>query len=516
MLFYRASRNSWFHVFILGALCASLTACNNVGNNASLASLNSNGGSVNRNSPTPTVTVTASPTPTSTPTVSPSPSPTATPLTLSAPTQAFLSQSVTIQVTGGKTPYAFQVTSGICTINSTSGVLSTPSVAGNCAIKVTDAANATQTATIKIVVSSAGATNDTYLSHLLHLVSTDGLSIEADRAWSVFNDCSGIRVAIVDTGVDHYHPDIQSNLAQLNSGGQKIYGRNFSDEVYNKPSDYPYSATYDIRDHNFHGTHVAGILGAVGNNGAGVTGICWKAQLLIAKAMDYNGEGTVSDVVDGINWAMLNGSKIINLSISGVSASSTNFAALQSKLQAASDQGILLVIAAGNEGKNIDTTPVYPASFHFANQITVGANTPKPTNTTLALSSFSNYGPNSVDIAAPGELQNPNNTSATYGIPSLAPIDSSSTAYRTQYNVEMEADNKATLKTPSGYMRSKGTSMATPMVAGAAALLWAKYPSLTAGEVKAKILSSGRSVSQLDGKVRAKKSLFMRSLLTVP
>jgi len=395
-------------------------------------------------------------------------------------------------------------------------MLMAPSTVGTCEVKVTDGANASQKSTVNIVVSTQAASNDSYLSYQFHYVSTDGLSIEADRVWPTANDCSSIRVAIVDTGVDHYHPDIQSNLAQLTAGSQKIYGRNFSGEVYNVPSNYPFSTTYDIRDHNFHGTHVAGIMGAVGNNGQGVAGLCWKAQLLIAKAMDYNGEGAVSDVVDAVDYAMLNNAKIINLSISGVTSASSNFSALQSKLQAASDQGILLVIAAGNDGANIDSTPVYPASFHFANQITVGANTPRKTNLTMSLSSFSNYGPSSVDIAAPGELQNPSSTSSTYGIPSLAPIDSSSTAYRTKYNMEMEAQNKASSKTPSSYMRSKGTSMATPMVTGAAAMLWAKNPSYTAAQIKDKILSSGRSVDQLDGKIRNKKALFLRNLLTVP
>src|SRR5262249_5212712 len=142
-----------------------------------------------------------------------------------------------------------------------------------------------------------------------------------------------------------------------------------------------------------HGTHVSGILGAVGNNGKGVTGVAWKVQIMACKFLDQNGDGALSDAVQCIDYARNNGAQVINASWGGPVFSS----ALRTAIMRARDANIVFVAAAGNDGVNADTTVFYPASYDVDNIVSVAA-----TTRTDALASFSNFGPKSVDLAAPG------------------------------------------------------------------------------------------------------------------
>ena len=202
---------------------------------------------------------------------------------------------------------------------------------------------------------------------------TAGADIEAPAAWDVNTDCTPVTVAIIDTGADYNHPDLTGNIAP---GGFDFV---FSD---NSPQD-PHG----------HGTHVAGTIAARGNNGQGVTGVCWTAQLLILRAFDASGGATSDRIISAMEYARTNGAKIINASYGGNQFSQAEY----DEIFNLNTAEILLVAAAGNESANNDSTPTYPASYSLDNVIAVAA-----TDQNDNLASFSNYGRTSVDVAAPG------------------------------------------------------------------------------------------------------------------
>jgi subtilisin family serine protease len=148
-------------------------------------------------------------------------------------------------------------------------------------------------------------------------------------------------------------------------------------------------------DNHGHGTHVAGIIGAVGNNGIGTTGVCWKVKLMAVKVMDATGSGTTAAIIQGIDFAVNNGAKVINMSLGG----SVFDTAESNAIANAEANGVLVVVAAGNNNANVDTAgnEMYPCNFTHSNILCVAAVTQ---NNSLA--TFSNYGTTSVDVAAPG------------------------------------------------------------------------------------------------------------------
>lgn len=286
--------------------------------------------------------------------------------------------------------------------------------------------------------------------------------VDAPEAWEQGRDCSSVVVGVVDTGISMNHPDLRDEVwtnpleipgngmdDDLNGYVDDVHGWNFVAQNNN--------ANDDVN----HGSHVSGIIGAAGNNSTvtmselgekGMVGVCWAARIMPAKALGRFW-GSTSNVVAAFDYTIFNGARIINASLSG----SRNSDALLTTLSAAADADILVVVSAGNDGVNIDVTPTYPASYELPNMITVGA-----TTRTDALADFSNYGPLSVDVMAPG-------------------VDIYSTM----------------VKNPYGLMN--GTSMAAPHVAGAAAILWARYNVLTAEEVRESLLDSADAKSNLSG-----------------
>ena len=295
------------------------------------------------------------------------------------------------------------------------------------------------------------------LRNLGHFGGRTGADIGAASAWDLTTG-GGAPVAVVDTGVSFKHPDLGPN-AWANPGdplnGQDDDGDGYKDDV-NGVDFLNGDSTPD--DDGGHGTHVAGIIGAQGNNSTGITGVNWEAQVMGLKFLDGNGEGNTADAANAIDYAVDHGARVINASWGGPSFSH----ALYSAVRRADEHGVLFVAAAGNDGLNADSSPDYPAAFDLPNVISVAA-----TDRSDRLVEFSNYGAKSVDLAAPGD-----------DIYSTVPPVSD----------------------PSGYASFSGTSMAAPFVSGAAALYLAKNPQATAEQVRAALLGTVDRLPTLAGK----------------
>jgi subtilisin family serine protease len=251
--------------------------------------------------------------------------------------------------------------------------------------------------------------------------------IDAPSAWDSKTKCT--KVAVLDTGADIDHPDLQSNLYENSKekpdNGKDDDGNGYVDDYYGFDAVRGRGSGDDI---NGHGTHVAGIIAGVANNGFGVSGVCWTGNVIPIRFMNAAGSGSTSDAIEGIEYAVKRGAKVINASF-GMTTKSN---ALHDALDYAQEKGVLVIAAAGNDGKDTDSSPVYPASFTDSNILSVAASTADD-----QLASFSNYGDSSVDVAVPGE-----NIVSTY--------------------------------LGGTYVSMSGTSMAAPFASGMAGILRAK------------------------------------------
>lgn len=215
---------------------------------------------------------------------------------------------------------------------------------------------------------------------------TAGDDMRLEHAWGAITDCSSVVVAVVDTGVNYLHQDLAGNM--WNGGAANPnHGKNFADAVAGGDD-----ATMD---RNGHGTHVAGTIGAVGNNGLGTTGVCWKATLMAVRVLDAAGSGTTAAIIQGIDFAVANGARVINMSLGGGGFD----AAFDDAIVAAQAADVVVVVAAGNDGVNNDVSgnAVYPCNFAEPNLVCVAA-----LDQNYQLASFSNWGATSVDLGAPG------------------------------------------------------------------------------------------------------------------
>ncbi len=292
--------------------------------------------------------------------------------------------------------------------------------------------------------------------------------IDAAEAWNVARGTGNKIVAVIDSGVDYTHPDLAANMWRnpLETAGNGVDddGNGFVDDVFG--ADFANNDGNPMDDNN-HGTHVAGTIGAVGNNGIGVAGVAWTTRIMALKFLGADGSGSTSSAVRAINYAVANGADILNNSWGGGGFSST----LQTAIQNASNAGVIFVAAAGNNATNTDTTANYPSNYNVPNVISV-ASTDRNDN----LSSFSNFGAATVDLGAPGS---------------------------------------SILSTvPGGYATFSGTSMATPHVSGALAVLWDANPTLTAQQVIAKLYSSLDPLASLAGKTVTGGRLNLQKLLS--
>jgi subtilisin family serine protease len=221
--------------------------------------------------------------------------------------------------------------------------------------------------------------------------------IDAPEAWDIQTGSDSVTVAVLDTGWEYEHPDALSNrwLNPGESGGGAEDNGDDDDGngLIDDHSGWDFVGDdNDPRDGNGHGTHVAGILGAQGNNAEGVAGISWDVAIMPLRACEAGGRCQSSALVDAIEYAGAMGADVANVSISGPSFSQAQKDAID---QAA---GTLFVASAGNSGTNNDATPQYPCSLPSTNLICVAASTP-----TDGRWSNSNYGATSVDLAAPGQ-----------------------------------------------------------------------------------------------------------------
>ena len=301
------------------------------------------------------------------------------------------------------------------------------------------------------VVTAAVEPNDPYYGNLWGLVN-----LQAAQAWDIYSGDPNQVVAIIDTGIDYNHPDLASNIwtnpGEIPANGLDDEGNGYIDDVHGY--DF-YNNDSDPLDDNSHGTHVAGTIGAMTNNGLGVSGINWQVSMAALKFLDASGSGYISGAISAIQYAGANGIKTSNNSW-GTSYSQALYDAMQNIGQA---HDHLFIAAAGNTGTSTDLIPIYPGAFDLDNIISVAAITESD-----VLAGFSTWGPSSVDLAAPG-------------INILSTIRS------------------------AGYAAMNGTSMATPHVTGVSLLLRGLHPDWAYSQVKTQILSTTRHVDALTGKV---------------
>ncbi len=202
-----------------------------------------------------------------------------------------------------------------------------------------------------------------------------------EPVWDKITDCTGVTVAVIDSGVNYNNEDLISNMWDDGSGNP---GYDFVDDD-NDPMDF-----------NGHGTHVAGTIGAGGNNGTGVTGICWNVKIMALRAIDQYGSGSDADIISALYYAIDNGAKIVNFSLGGFGGSQGDL--FSQAIDDARAAGILIIAAAGNdENDNDGPERAYPASYTQDNIISVAA-----LDQSYLLAFFSNYGAVSVDVSAPG------------------------------------------------------------------------------------------------------------------
>jgi len=225
----------------------------------------------------------------------------------------------------------------------------------------------------------------TSANYSTHNPGTAGADMNMQLAWNQITDCSSVVVAVIDTGINYNHQDLSSNMW---NGGATYpnHGYNFTSE----------GAANDPMDLDGHGTHVAGMIGAVGNNALGVAGVCWVANIMAVRVLDSTGSGTTSSIISGINFAVANGAKVINMSLGGGGSFDQ---AYSNAITNAQSNDVVVVVAAGNDTLNNDLTgnAFYPCNFTHSNLICVAA-----LDQSYALASFSDWGATSVDVGAPG------------------------------------------------------------------------------------------------------------------
>ena len=282
-----------------------------------------------------------------------------------------------------------------------------------------------------------------------------GADIDALRAWDVFTGSSDVLVSVIDTGIDYTHPDLAANV-WTNPG--EIPGNGIDDDANGYIDDVHgwdfYNNDSDPMDDHGHGTHCSGTIGGIGNNGIGVAGVNWTVKIMGVKFLSSGGSGSTAGAISSIQYATLMHVKVMSNSWGGGGFSQ----ALMDAIQAAYNAGILFAAAAGNGTTDTDVTPNYPSCYNVGNVISVAA-----TDNRDALADFSNWGLTTVDLAAPG-----------VDVLSLAPGNQ--------------------------YATMSGTSMATPHVAGVAALIWGAYPAMGVDQVKSLILRSAEPIASMTGK----------------
>jgi serine protease len=300
---------------------------------------------------------------------------------------------------------------------------------------------------------------------------TADADIDATEAWDVTTGSRDVIIAVIDGGVDYTHPDLADNMWQnpgeIAGDGIDNDGNGYIDDIFGIDTA---NGDTDPMDLGGHGTHVAGTIGAVGGNGIGVTGVNHEVSIIACKFLD-GGTGSTAGAIECIDYLTGLKNAGVDIRASNNSWGGGGFSqALQDSITVAGQADILFVVAAGNAGTDNDVAPAYPASYDNDSILAVAS-----TNRNDGDSTYS-YGLESVDIAAPG-----------------------TSIVSTYLN--------------DGYASLSGTSMATPHVAGAAALIWSINPSLTALEVKQLLMDTGDANTWADGRTVSGKRLNANNAL---
>ncbi len=338
------------------------------------------------------------------------------------------------------------------------------------------------------------------------------LDIGALDAWKIHRGSPAFQVAVIDTGVDYTHPDLNPVMARnmgemgLDSQGRDKAtngidddGNGYIDDVMgwdfvdndNKPYDLAGNLVEIILQgkNPGHGTHCAGNVGAAGQNGMGISGVAPNIRIMPMRFIGKDGQGGTDGAIKSIMYAVDNGAKVLSNSWGSEGedpeAGEEN-KALRDAISYAENKGALFIAAAGNGHEGVgydndsDPKPAYPASYDHASIISVAA-----IDVNNQLGSFSNWGARTVDLGAPG-------------------VKVFSTTVDGKYSDAILADFG---------INWDGTSMATPHVAGAAALYWSQHPTLTAAQVKADLLGATEAIPALSGKVTSNGKLSLKKLI---
>ena len=274
-----------------------------------------------------------------------------------------------------------------------------------------------------------------------------GSDIDVTNAWQITTGSHSTIIAVIDSGIDFTHPDLTGNK-WTNSASGADGDLNGWDYITDSGA---------IIDEQGHGTAIAGIIAAQGNNAIGITGVMWQASLMSLRVLDNTGTGDIAHAVEAIDYAVTHGAQVINISW-GTSAESF---ALKDAIERAIRHGVVVVCSAGNNGQNLDYTPYYPASFNIRNLLSVASS-----DTFDQLPGWSNWGRRQVTVAAPGV-------------------------------------NVLTTQMSGGYRSVTGTSASAPLVSGIAGLMKTERPWLSAASIQRAIVDGVRRVTGLTGKVAA-------------
>jgi subtilisin family serine protease len=288
-------------------------------------------------------------------------------------------------------------------------------------------------------------------------VGVAGVDINAEKAWEIQTGTREKIIAIIDTGIDYAHPDLVENMwvneaEQAGKAGVDDDGNGVIDDVYGYNA---INGSGNPKDDQGHGSHCAGTIGARANNGIGVAGVNWNVRMMAVKFLDANGSGTLDNAIKAIDYATKMGAHVMSNSWGGGGFSQT----LLDAIKRSNEAGAIFIAAAGNEYNNNDASPTYPSTYAVDNVMSIAA-----IDNRGAKADFSNFGKKTVHLGAPGV-----NVMSTTG---------------------------------GSYKSFSGTSMATPHVAGVAALLWANEPNLTAAQVKERLVATVRPLASMKGKTR--------------
>jgi subtilisin family serine protease len=334
------------------------------------------------------------------------------------------------------------------------------------------------------IYRASGTPNDPRFNELWGMNNTgqtggaNDADIDAPEAWDTQTGSDSTLIAVIDTGVDYNHPDLAANIwtnpSEIPNNGIDDDHNNYIDDI--RGWDFV-NDDNDPSDDNLHGTHVAGTIGAVGNNGVGVAGVNWSVKIMPLKFLGGDGSGTLADAISAILYAANNKARVMNNSWGGGGFSQ----ALLDAIEYADSKGALFVAAAGNDGTDNDQSANYPSNYDAPNVVAVAA---IDHSGNLAVWDLGGGGGGcgcqgcGNAVGAPGS-----NFGAT--------------------TVDLAAPGKAILSTTpnNGYTELQGTSMATPHVAGVAGLVFSQFPEWTHLQVKERLLSTVDVSPGLQGKM---------------